>query len=85
MPGSRYRPVDTDVLAQPLLQADLQTVVVRVLTVLNRIGIAVVFRGGHDGDAAAWVIVDSDIKAAVTAEDEVRAMAALLLDRAAGV
>jgi hypothetical protein len=49
-------------------------VTVRVLTVFNHIGIAVVFRGGHDGDAAALVIVDSDIKAAVTAEDEVRAI-----------
>jgi hypothetical protein len=37
-------------------------------------GIAVVFREGHGDDAAAWVIVDSDIKAAVTAEDEVRAI-----------
>jgi hypothetical protein len=49
-------------------------VIVRVLTVLKHIGIAVVFREGHDGDAAAWVIVDSDIKAALTAEDEVRAI-----------
>jgi hypothetical protein len=46
----------------------------RVLTVLKHKGIAVVFRGRHDGDAVAWVIVDSDIKAALTAEDEVRAI-----------
>ena len=50
-----------------------------LLTVLNHVGIAVVFRGGHDGDVAAWVIVDGDIKAALTRRKRFARLAALLL------